>query len=553
MRASTNSSRLLLRAVALGALLGATLLGCSSDDDGDRSSRPTSSAAGSVARPAKCGPTIDAASVADADELADLVAALQRFGPRMPGSDAHEAAMDWLVDQFSAIPGMTVTEQTYPMQRWLPTTELPGAAPGKDLAAAGSLRIDGAAVPVAGAVPFSLPSSGTSTPLVVVSGDDEITAEHVAGRIVVRTVDHVSIPYSVFPVIAHHLTADMPGDGDYDRPYLRDTDTTLTLAGIAGAAGVVLLFDVPNDQISGYWQPHTGTRYHVPAVFVGSDQAGKVTTAAEAGATGEVVVKAEWSAHTARNIIATLRGKSRERIVVNSHTDGTTWVQENGTAGALALARSFGALDETCRARDVQFALTANHLGYTADGTFPYGEQLDADYDSGTVAFVLAMEHLGAREVLPDTDGTLVATGKTDMFAWVAPQESKPMVDTSIAAVKRRRLPRTAVLKGVAAPTDTLPQFCSQGGLGTNFNGLLIPSIGTISGPWTLWTDVLGRDAFDPALMRRQVLAIGDVIRTLDGVGHDEIAGDYPDLRRRRAAGERVCDLPHPPAVAPTG
>lgn len=538
----------------MGVVLVLGLAGCS-DDGSDGGAAPSGTTTTSTTAPAveaPCEPVIDESVFASADELRDLVAELNRHGLRSPGSEAHEATMDWLEEELAKVPGMEVATETYPMQRWQPTPEAEGG--GRDLAAAGGLRLGDQEVPVAGAVPFTVPTdeAGATAPMVYVEPETEITPDLAAGKIVVTPVAPVSIPYAVFPAIGHHLTEDLPAEGDYDRPYLRDTDGVLTDAGLAGAVGVVFLWEVPTDQLLGYWQPHSGTRHHVSGVFVGSDEADAVEQAARAGDEATVVVRAEWDETEARNIIATLPGASDERIVVNTHTDGVTWVQENGAAGALALARYLGALPDGCRQKSVQFALTANHLGYEADGTFPYGQQLDADYDEGTVAFVVAMEHLGAKEVLPGDDGRLALTGETDLFAWVAPQESEPLVEASIDAVMRRKVARTAILKGVEAPVeDRLPQYCSQGGLGSNFNGLLIPSIGAISGPWTLWTDAFGEDAIDPEHLRDQVLALGDVIRTLDDVPRDEIAGDYLRLREARAEGGTTCDTPHPPAIAP--
>jgi hypothetical protein len=553
-RATGRGARTLAVALTAGLLL-AGAVACSSDDDAGTDAGTTTTEAGSGATEpiTACDPTIDESEFTSADELHDLVAELNENGLRSPGSDAHEATMDRLEEQFAAVPGMVVETETYPMQRWQPTPEAEDGT-GRDLAAAGGLRVGGEDVPVAGAVPFSVPTDeeGASAPMVFVGPDEEITAANASGRVVVTWVAPVSIPYGVFSAIGHHLTPDLPTEGDYDRPYLRNTDGVLTDAGLAGAVGVVFLWEVPTDQILGYWQPHSGTRHHVSAVFVGSDEATEVEAAARAGEDASVVVRAEWDDTEARNIIATLPGASEERIVVNTHTDGVTWVQENGAAGALALARYLARLPEGCRERTVQFALTANHLGYEADGTFPYGEQLDEDFDEGTVAFVVSMEHLGSTEVLPGDDGRLELTGETDLFAWVAPQESEALVQASIDAVERREVRRTAILKGVEAPVDgRLPPFCSQGGLGSNFNGLLIPSIGAISGPWTLWTNAFGEDAIDAEHMRSQVLALGDVVRSLDATPRDEIAGDYLAMREARAEGGTVCDIPHPPTVAP--
>ena len=180
-----------------------------------------------------------------------------------------------------------------------------------------------------------------------------------------QDIAHSSLPASVFELVAHRLPDDVEQDIDYDRPYLRPLDAILTDAGTAGAAGVALVWDAPTDQLTGYWDPHSGTRYQVPGVFLGSDEAAAVEALGDAGATATVAVRAAWDQAETRNLIATLPGGSRERIVVNTNTDSVTHVQENGNVAAIALARYLGSLPEECRARDVQFALTSNHLGYT--------------------------------------------------------------------------------------------------------------------------------------------------------------------------------------------
>jgi len=537
-----------LGAVAVGALAVATA-GCSGSSSGDGAD---------AAREEACPTEVDAAAFASADELRGLLREFNAFGLRSPGSDAHEASLDWLGEQLAAVPGMEVAWDRYEIDRWQPTPEAAGERPGRDLAAAGALRIGDRDVPVIGAVPFSAPTGddGVAAPLVAFAADEEITADRAAGRIVVQEIPHVSIPASVFDLISHRRTDDLADMADYDRPYLRPLDQALTDAGTAGAAGLILVWDAPTDQLAGYWDPHTGTRFAVPAVFLGSDRAAEVLDAAARGDEAGVVVRAEWDRATTRNLVATLPGQTRERIVVNTNTDSVTWVQEDGNVAAVALARYLGSLPERCRARDVQFALTSNHLGFTGDGTFRYGPQLDEGYDDGTVAFVMAPEHLGTREILPiegDPEGRLELTGQPEMFAWSAPEESPVLVQASLDAVARRQLPRTAVLKGVGIPDDShIPSICSQGGLGTNFHSLLIPTIAGISGPWSLWAPAFGEQAIDVDHLRDQVLAFGDIAIELDDVPLADIAGEYPALREQRAAGAATCDLTPPPAVAPT-
>jgi hypothetical protein len=113
----------------------------------------------------------------------------------------------------------------------------------------------------------------------------------------------------------------------------------LIAAGRAGAAGLGLVFDNPRGQVRGYFDPHNGTHYRVPGVFVGGDEGIQLRRLAARGRPVRIVVRAKPDDARTRNLIATLPGQSRERIVLGTNTDGNTWVQENGNgagrAGAL--------------------------------------------------------------------------------------------------------------------------------------------------------------------------------------------------------------------------
>lgn len=534
------------------------------------------------AQPTTCPTTIDETAFASADELRALNTKIASFGLRNPGGVEHSRMLDWLEREFRAIPGMQVRSDAYTLTRWQPlprsvgsrTLPAPAGDPDidthgagrrplprasatqRDLAEAGGLTVDGVgAIPVSGAIPFTVPtsSSGMKGELVYIPNDQAITADNARGKIIVREVPPGTIAYPLFRAIAHYVTPDFPTSGNYDRAFLRAFDPSLIDAGKAGAVGLVFVWDVPGDQVRGYWGPHTGTHYQVSGVFVGNEQGAALKQLAEEGRSARIVVRARWDRGRTRNIIATLPGQTRERIVVNTNTDGNTWVQENGSAGIIALARYLATLPAECRRRDVQFALTSAHMGYTNDGLFAYSHQLSEDYDDGTVAFALVMEHLGTLEQLPaGPDNRLEFTGLTEPIAWSAPAESPVLVEASIAAVKRRQLARTAILQGVGAPDPTqVPQICSQGGLGTIFHTDLIPTTATITGPWSMFDPVFGDRAIDFAHMRREVLAMGDVARSLDAVDRIEIAGAYIEERERRANGAKSCAHVRPPLVAP--
>ena len=110
----------------------------------------------------------------------------------------------------------------------------------------------------------------------------------------------------------------------------------------------------------------------------------------------------------------------------------------------------------------------------------------------------------------------------------------------------------TAVLKGLGLPTPgQVPPVCSMGGLGGPFHWKLIPTLAMISGPWSLYAPAFRERALDYRRMRAQLLAAGDAVLTLDGLPSAQIAGDYPAMRKQRAAGAPTCPPERYPQFAP--
>ncbi len=386
----------------------------------------------------------------------------------------------------------------------------------------GLLLTRGAAVRVAGAIPYSAPGL-RSGELTYLPAGMPITAANARGKVVLRDFPAVDRGYLAEPVL-HRDMVD---------------------AGIAGAAGVIVAFTFPHEQVRGYWDPHLGTHYRVPGVFVGAEAAARL----QVGKRTTIGVLAARDRASTRSLIATLPGVSRERIVIDTNTDGTGWVQENGTVGLLALAEHFSRLPPRCRARTIEFVFATGHLHRAAEGSEFRARALDAEYDSGSVAFAFVLEHLGAREFLP-SEGSLRATGAAEPSGWFA--GSPALADAATAAVAGRAVDRTFVLPGNDLPVPgRAPPQCSFGGIGTHFHSHLIPTMAMISGPWTLWAPSFGADAVDHERMRRQVLAAGDAVLALAPVPRDQIAGPYLGLRAARAGGAATCPHDLPPEWAP--
>lgn len=85
-------------------------------------------------------------------------------------------------------------------------------------------------------------------------------------------------------------------------------------------------------------------------------------------------ISANTSRKYTREIFAKLPGRSNETMIIGSHTDGGTWVQDNGVAGLLALAKYFASqpMSSPARAKTLKFAFTSGYLTYSRDGAIPY-------------------------------------------------------------------------------------------------------------------------------------------------------------------------------------
>jgi hypothetical protein len=317
----------------------------------------------------------------------------------------------------------------------------------------------------------------------------------------------------------------------------------LVTAGTLGAAGVIIMFDVEREQVESYFEPHQGVHYKLPAMYVGADEALLLKDYAGKGASATLTIRAEATKASTRNLFATLPGQVSERIIFDTHTDGNTFVQENGPVALLALARYYASLPITSRRRTIEFAFNTGHLHISREGTQRHAEQLNREYGDKQCALVIPMEHLGTREIEAYSRANgkpgraLSYTGKGELMFWcVGP--SPPVVAAVIKAVKRRQLDRVLVTRGTAIPKlKQSPQYGSFGGIGSYYHNLLVPTTSLISGPWSLWAPSFGEDAVDVARLRSQTLALGDLYLELEGVTRDEIVAGYGFERERRAKG----------------
>jgi hypothetical protein len=491
--------------------------------------------AGEAVGPSGCPATMSPGALASEATFEEWNRVLADLGPRPTASPSHEQYIRWIEKRLGAIPGIELSALHDEVDRQLETSA------GLTLHTAwGDVRL-----PVAGPVPYSAAApAGTTARVVAVPAGTAIAdvQDQVAGAVVVRPAASGLIPMAVFGAVAYYvhdpaLSFDYAGNYESDWVGAGQRVTDLQQAQAAGAAGIVFVHELPRHQVEGQYVPYTGDFWAIPAIYLGSDEGAALTDAlASAGGELDATMKVAASRRHAptRTVIGRLPGTGpleAERIVIESHTDGMNAVWDNGPVALLALAEVFAALEPACRPRTLEFVFTTAHLYLTHSGAELYAAMLDEEYDAGTVALVVALEHLGAREfeARPRVDGgpgrELAPTGESELFATFT-LESPALVGALTETVVRHDLRRTWVLRGADAPQLGFPPHRSFGGEGGPYRAHLVPTVAAITGPWTLFDPAFSmHELVDFELMRRQTLAFGDLVLALDNVPREVIAG----------------------------
>jgi hypothetical protein len=344
---------------------------------------------------------IDESTFPDEGELQRILDRLGNAGSRTTGSKPHNDFINWIENELENIPGLSIRTDEYDILRWQ-------TVGGASLKNSGHLSVLVAGkqqnIPIAGVVPFSLSTPGQSGELVYLAKNIPITEANAKGKIILRELPAQPVPYSMIFLPSYSKTVDLNADSlsIYDRPGQADMPLKeeLIAAGKAGATGMIIMFGVEKKYIESYFEPHQGVHYRIPAVFVGIDEATFLQSIADSGVYASLSVNAETAMVQTRSIFATLPGQISEKVIFQTHTDGNTFVQENGATAVLTLAQYYAKQPLNCRRRTLEFALTTGHLHISREGTARHAEELNLSFDGGNdVALVIPVEHLGTREI----------------------------------------------------------------------------------------------------------------------------------------------------------
>ena len=472
------------------------------------------------------------------------------FGPRLTGSDSHTRYIEWLEQEFSRA-GLNLLDcDQYQTERWLAedvALEIL-AGPGKGAARVatyyprsqetGAEGIDGPLV-YAG----TLPSPGLSVgpggleglALALQRYPDEVAAwaqalpggaGKLAGSIVLVDVPApAALTTGIFVLGANslywpgHTDADW-ADGDFKRTWIVPGATGIPTAGFQalGAKGVVFILDCSYAALQGCYAPFESAFEPVPAVFLDRDEGARLRQLAATAPQSRLTLTASRTKAPTRSVTAVLPGRSTETMILNTHTDGQNFVEENGGVAFVALARHFASLPAAERPeRTLVFAAWPGHMSADLPQTQGW---IDEHQDLvKRAAAAITVEHLGCTEWVDDPDAGYRATGQPEALAAYASYGQVQQI-VGAAAIKNN-VPRTAVERPGA-----------QFGVGGQFQAAGVPQVGLIAGPEYLVTiSPNGEiDKFDADLAARQIAWIADMIKGLDGVSAEALKQGDPTL-----------------------
>jgi hypothetical protein len=468
-----------------------------------------------------CADAVAGAPFTGVDELRAWHQLMADLGPRPSGSRAQQRWLRWLQSELARLPGMELRIDRYPLE----PRQLERHATLEAVGSNGARRT----IETAGPIPYAdlTGKRGIDAALAYIPAEEPITAA-AAGRIVIRELQPIGVPYELLEWFASHWhdpRRTLAPEALYEREHLsHQTLDDLEAAVAAGAAGLVMVQEFPRAQIAGQYQPYRGRVWPIPGVFLGADEGRALIELATGGGTprARLTVRGTRRRAATWNLIANLPGAAAEKIVVASHTDGMNPLWDNGPLAMLALARHFAALPVACRPRSLEFAFTTAHLYLSAHGAARYAESLVPACEA--VPLVVVLEHLGANEFLaaprPDGVGRVLTASGLPELTFVFATATAAILDAVAGSVTQHDLERVAVVPFTAGIAN---------GEGKAYESRGFPTVAAIAAPWTLRAPAFGMETVDVAAMRRMTLAFRDVIVRLQ------------DLSRAETSGGRAC------------
>jgi TAT (twin-arginine translocation) pathway-exported protein len=322
-------------------------------------------------------------------------------------------------------------------------------------------------------------------------------------------------------------------------------------AGIKGhAAGIVIVYDLSPGMAFGLAQRSVytengraglgATYVNCPTLTLDRVNGAKVLADAKAGKMATLTLRARFQRDTGKAIVAYLPGKNYgtpqdEQVLLATHTDAMSLIEENGGLGMLGIMSYFNRLPKSARARTLVFYFDCRHFMPGAEASWPQYDYYTIHPEKlKTIVATLGIEHMGGRQTIETGPG-----GNTYAHSSARPEDGGVitslidvnnnniwMVEMIARAATDNHWPRVDVKSGRGVP-GVNGGF--QGAVKSPMNkgrGYKIPGCG-LAGDWPgAWTQTYaqvnteaGPHGFDETYFVAQV------------AGLTQIAGEFMQVR----------------------
>lgn len=385
-------------------------------------------------------------------------------GPRFTASTAHDRHIEWMMKELSKAGCRLLAPDEYGFERWLAEDYSLEVLEGPNK---GKVRI-AAYYPYGGETPPQGVVGRLVTPAQVQAG----TAGANGNVILVDTGLPSHLTEGSLGAMLGMESMNWPNDTWRSRNYRRMWLAAGKGGNLPGAVGAVYILDASYEACAGNYAPFGQAYQGFPAVYVDRDTGRTLLQAARGNPRVHFLMAAAKKRVTSPSLVATLeqgRG-SDEVMIVNTHTDGPNFAEENGTVALVALARYFSKVPANKKlSRTLVFSAVTGHFGPQLPQTQGFVEH-HPDFIRKAHA-ALTIEHFGSTEWW-DTSRGYFATGFPEV-AVAYHARTKALEDAVISSIKEFHLLQTA-----AVPAGKL-----YFGVGGPIQDAGVPEVSFIAGP----------------------------------------------------------------------
>jgi hypothetical protein len=399
--------------------------------------------AAAAAQPNLAFPKIDPRFMITPDQAWDWNVFKAQGGPTYAGSTGWKRYTDFLIAKMPEFGAVDLDYVEIPYDHYIVDDWPDRRTHVHDSGVAlEKLVTDGTPVPVVasyGMTSGSTPPEGITAQMLYYDPAHPPIAEELAGKILVfRTAPYPDPPYSNSFLDNYTLT-------DYEwrspgkwAPLFMPPPTSVTSSyhsrwvwnqlngfaaiGIKGhAAGVVIVYDLSPGAAFGLAQRSVytpdgkaglGAKYvNCPTLTLDRVNGVKVLADAKAGKTATLTLTARFQRDTGKAIIAYLPGENYgrpqdEQVLLATHTDAMSLIEENGGLGMLGIMSYFNQLPRSARRRTLVFYFDCRHFMPGGEGSWPQFDHFTMHPERlKPIVATLGMEHMGGRQTIETGPG----------------------------------------------------------------------------------------------------------------------------------------------------